>query len=76
MNSLKNLHKKIDANHKDCKDQILGKECSDIEIESSDKSNVHESNSQNSIDEIFGLWKGRRVRIEKIREQQWQRKTK
>lgn len=76
MNSLNNLHKKIDANNKDCKDQIVGKECSNIEIESSDKSNVHESNSQNSIDEIFGLWKGRRVRIEKIREQQWQRKTK
>jgi hypothetical protein len=31
--------------------------------------------SKSSLDEVFGIWKNRNIRLNKIREQQWQRQA-
>ena len=31
---------------------------------------------ENSLDEVFGIWKGRNISLDKIREEQWVRKSK
>ncbi len=35
-----------------------------------------ESKTQSSLDPVFGLWKNQDVSLDKIRDKQWERKTK
>lgn len=46
------------------------------EIESIMSPIIIEPKSQGTLNEIFGLWKGRNISLDKIREQQWGRRIK
>lgn len=43
--------------------------------ESKEAISEEEVKTEGSLDELFGLWKDRSVNLDKIREQQWGRKT-
>lgn len=37
---------------------------------------VREPESNGNLEEVFGIWKGKNISLDKIRGQQWERKTK
>lgn len=57
-------------------EQSPEKTLSNKEIESIMSPIIIEPKSQGTLDEVFGLWKGRNISLDKIRKQQWERRIK
>src|ERR1035437_10136710 len=47
-----------------------------IKENKSNKRAVKESELKGNIEDVFGLWKGKSINLNKLREEQWERKTK
>lgn len=66
----------IIRSYKTLDEELPQKVLSEEEIESIISPTINKFKLQGSFDEVFGLWKGRKINLDEIREQQWGRKIR